>query len=173
VANAFISSLNTQTMHKSFYTQQYCYVFPKNLIPWRDSNPGLLVPEADGMMSTEFSLFFFRPLCTGWARHRRSIEFREKNPENRKVPATRVPGFLCTTSSEYLVSSGADPAVASCNAGAVKIYSSNLVRFENHSISFYKEKLQRCSCKFRSSGIGSWICAVTNRLTLTEKFCAY
>jgi hypothetical protein len=41
---------NTQTMHiKSFYTQQHCYVFLKNLIPWRDSNPGLLVPEADTM----------------------------------------------------------------------------------------------------------------------------
>jgi hypothetical protein len=51
VANAFISSYNTQTMHiKSLYTQQHCYVcFPKNLIPWRDLNPGLLVPEADAM----------------------------------------------------------------------------------------------------------------------------
>jgi hypothetical protein len=48
VDNAFISPFNTQTMHiKSFYTQQHCYVFPKNLLPWRDSNPGLLVPEGD------------------------------------------------------------------------------------------------------------------------------
>jgi hypothetical protein len=53
VANAFISPFNTKTMHiKSFYIQQHCYVFPKNLIPWRDLNPGLLVPEADAM-STE------------------------------------------------------------------------------------------------------------------------
>jgi hypothetical protein len=52
VANAFISPFNTQTMHiKCFYTQQKCYAFPKNLIAWRDSNPGLLVPEAD-VMST-------------------------------------------------------------------------------------------------------------------------
>jgi hypothetical protein len=43
VANALISPFNTHTMHiKSFYTQQNCYAFPKNLIPWRDSNPGLL-----------------------------------------------------------------------------------------------------------------------------------
>jgi hypothetical protein len=50
MANVFISSFNTQTMHiKSFYTQKNCYVFPKNLIPWRDSNPGLLAPEADAM----------------------------------------------------------------------------------------------------------------------------
>jgi hypothetical protein len=50
VADAFFLLFNTQTMHnKSFYTQQHCYVFPKNLIPWRDLNPGLLVPEADAM----------------------------------------------------------------------------------------------------------------------------
>jgi hypothetical protein len=50
VANAFISPFNTQTTHiKSFYTQQHCCVFPENLIPRRDSNPGLLVPEADAM----------------------------------------------------------------------------------------------------------------------------
>jgi hypothetical protein len=50
VANAFISPFNTQTIHiKSFYTQQHCYVSPKNLIPWRDSNPGLVVPEANAM----------------------------------------------------------------------------------------------------------------------------
>jgi hypothetical protein len=37
-------------MHiKSFYTQQHCYVSLKNLIPWRDPNPGHLVPEADAM----------------------------------------------------------------------------------------------------------------------------
>jgi hypothetical protein len=47
-----ISPFKTQTMHiKSFYTQQHCYVSLKNLIPWRDSNPGLLVPGAD-VMST-------------------------------------------------------------------------------------------------------------------------
>jgi hypothetical protein len=46
----FITPFNTQTKHiKSFYTQKHCYVFPKNLIPWRDSNPGLLAPEADAM----------------------------------------------------------------------------------------------------------------------------
>jgi hypothetical protein len=49
VADAFISPFNTQAMHiKSFYTQQHCYV-PKNLIPYRDSNPGLLVTEANAM----------------------------------------------------------------------------------------------------------------------------
>jgi hypothetical protein len=51
LANAFISHFNSQTMHvKSFYmytTALLC--FPKNLIPWRDSNPGLLVPERDAM----------------------------------------------------------------------------------------------------------------------------
>jgi hypothetical protein len=51
VANAFISPFRTQTNQiKSFYTQQHCYLcFPKNHIPWRDSNPGLLVPEVDTM----------------------------------------------------------------------------------------------------------------------------
>jgi hypothetical protein len=51
VANAFISTFNTQTMLiRSFYTQQHCYVSLKTLhSPWRDSNPGLLVPEADAM----------------------------------------------------------------------------------------------------------------------------
>jgi hypothetical protein len=45
---------NTQTMHiKSLYTQQHC--FPKNLIPWRDSNPGLDVPEADAMPTVTLS----------------------------------------------------------------------------------------------------------------------
>jgi hypothetical protein len=49
---AVISNFNTQTMHiKSFNTQQHCYVSLKNLIPWRDLNPGLLVPESD-VMST-------------------------------------------------------------------------------------------------------------------------
>jgi hypothetical protein len=52
VVNAFISPFNKQTTHiKSLYTQQHCHVFPKPLIPWRDSNPGLLVPVTD-MMST-------------------------------------------------------------------------------------------------------------------------
>jgi hypothetical protein len=39
------------SMHiiKSFYTQQHCYGSLKNLIPWRDSNPGLLVPDTDAM----------------------------------------------------------------------------------------------------------------------------
>jgi hypothetical protein len=40
---------NTQAMHiKSFYTYTTALLWlPKNLIPWRDSNPGLLVPEAN------------------------------------------------------------------------------------------------------------------------------
>jgi hypothetical protein len=34
VVNAFISPFNTQIMRiKTFYTQQYCYVFPKNVYP--------------------------------------------------------------------------------------------------------------------------------------------
>jgi hypothetical protein len=50
LANAFISPFNAQTMHiKSFYTKQHCYVSLKNFLPWRDSNPGLLVPEVDAM----------------------------------------------------------------------------------------------------------------------------
>jgi hypothetical protein len=41
---------NTQTMHIKvilYTTALLC--FPKNLIPWWDLNPGLLVPEADAM----------------------------------------------------------------------------------------------------------------------------
>jgi hypothetical protein len=50
VANAFISPFNTQTMHiKSFLFTTALLCFPKNLIPWWDSNTGLLVPEADAM----------------------------------------------------------------------------------------------------------------------------
>jgi hypothetical protein len=35
--------LNTQTMQikSNIRTPQHCYDLPKNLIPWRDSNPGL------------------------------------------------------------------------------------------------------------------------------------
>jgi hypothetical protein len=50
VANAFISPSNTQTIHSKvilYTTALQC--FPKNLIPWRDSNPGLLVLVADAM----------------------------------------------------------------------------------------------------------------------------
>jgi hypothetical protein len=38
-------------MHiKSFYTQQHCFVSLKTLYPYTgDSNPGLLLPEADAM----------------------------------------------------------------------------------------------------------------------------
>jgi hypothetical protein len=45
---------NAQTMHiKSLDTQEHCKVcFPKKLVSSRDSNPDLLVPEADAM-STE------------------------------------------------------------------------------------------------------------------------
>jgi hypothetical protein len=53
---------DTQTTHiKSFYTQRYCYVSLKTLyIPWRDSNPGLLVPEADAMSTAPRRLGVFR-----------------------------------------------------------------------------------------------------------------
>jgi hypothetical protein len=60
---------NTQTMHiKSFYTQKHCYIFPKNLIPWRDSNLGLLVPEVDAMSTTprlqgKMLLLFLAGVC--------------------------------------------------------------------------------------------------------------
>jgi hypothetical protein len=39
----FIFFYKTQTMLIKSITQQHCYVFPKNLTPWRDSNPGLLL----------------------------------------------------------------------------------------------------------------------------------
>jgi hypothetical protein len=45
---------------KSFYTKQTtAKCFPKNLIPCRDSNSGLLVPEADAMISTAPRKFCF------------------------------------------------------------------------------------------------------------------
>jgi hypothetical protein len=48
--NAFISPFNTQTKHfKSFLYTTALQCFTKNLIPWWDSNPCLLVPEADAM----------------------------------------------------------------------------------------------------------------------------
>jgi hypothetical protein len=52
VANAFISPINTQTMHiKSLYTQ---------LKTRRDSNPGLLGPEAHAMTT---SRSFYKKGC--------------------------------------------------------------------------------------------------------------
>jgi hypothetical protein len=33
----------------SYFIHNSTALFPKNLIPWRDSNPGLLVPEVDAM----------------------------------------------------------------------------------------------------------------------------
>jgi hypothetical protein len=45
--NAFIYPSNTQTMHIKLLYTTALLCFPKNLIPWRDSNSGLLVPEAD------------------------------------------------------------------------------------------------------------------------------
>jgi hypothetical protein len=50
VANTFIYLLSVNKrsiLSHLFTTALLC--FPKNLIPWRDSNPGLLVPEADAM----------------------------------------------------------------------------------------------------------------------------
>jgi hypothetical protein len=50
LANSFISlfSIHKQWILSHLYTTALL-CFPKNLIPWRDSNPGLLVPEADAM----------------------------------------------------------------------------------------------------------------------------
>jgi hypothetical protein len=53
VADACISPFQTQTMHiKS--TALLC--FPKSLIPWRNSNPGLLFPEASRRQGVCFDL---------------------------------------------------------------------------------------------------------------------
>jgi hypothetical protein len=72
LANACISPFNTQAMHIKSLSQQHCYDFPKkNLIPWLDSNPGLLVSEADAMSTaplrhiywTQIQAHFF---CLFW-----------------------------------------------------------------------------------------------------------
>jgi hypothetical protein len=49
VANAFIYFQNTNNEHQVILKTTALLCFPKNLIPWQDSNPGLLVPEADAM----------------------------------------------------------------------------------------------------------------------------
>jgi hypothetical protein len=49
VANDFISPFNTKMHIKSFLYTTSLLGFPKNLIPWQDSNPGLHVLEADAM----------------------------------------------------------------------------------------------------------------------------
>jgi hypothetical protein len=50
VANAFFSPFNTQAMNiKVILYTTALLRFPKNLIPWWDSNPGLLVLETDAM----------------------------------------------------------------------------------------------------------------------------
>jgi hypothetical protein len=58
-ANAFISPFNTQTKHicKVILNTTALQCFPKNPIPWRDSNPGPLIPEADAMSTA--------PRCQG------------------------------------------------------------------------------------------------------------
>jgi hypothetical protein len=51
VADAFISPFqHTNNANKAILYAMHCYLcFPKKLMPWRDSNPGILVPEADAM----------------------------------------------------------------------------------------------------------------------------
>jgi hypothetical protein len=50
VANAFISPFqHTNNAYKVILHKTALLCFPKKRIPWRDSNPGLLVPEADAM----------------------------------------------------------------------------------------------------------------------------
>jgi hypothetical protein len=45
----YFSFLNTQECKLSHFYTTALLCFPINLIPWRDSNLGLLVPEADAM----------------------------------------------------------------------------------------------------------------------------
>jgi hypothetical protein len=40
---------HTNNVYQVIFYTTALLCFPKNLIPWRDSNPGLLVPEADAM----------------------------------------------------------------------------------------------------------------------------
>jgi hypothetical protein len=50
VANAFISTFHhTNNAYWGILYTTALLCFPKNLIPWRDSNPGLIVPEAEPM----------------------------------------------------------------------------------------------------------------------------
>jgi hypothetical protein len=81
----------TQTMHiKSFYTQQHCYIgFPKNLIPRRDSNPGLIVTEA-GAMSTA-------PRCHAMPGREKKLCTNQFNP----VPQNWILHFFETSFSDF------------------------------------------------------------------------
>jgi hypothetical protein len=80
VANALISPFNTQTMLiESFYKQQTTALlcFPKNIIPWRDSNPGLFIPEVDAM-STALRRQGFSPIFSG-EKYIKDFEYNFKN----------------------------------------------------------------------------------------------
>jgi hypothetical protein len=49
VSVALFLPFNTQKMHFVILYTMSLTCFPKNLKPWRDLNPDLLVPEADAM----------------------------------------------------------------------------------------------------------------------------
>jgi hypothetical protein len=65
LANDFFSPLNTQSMHIVIFYTTALLCFLKYIIPWRDSNPGLLVPEADAMSTMPHAAILLLPyICT-------------------------------------------------------------------------------------------------------------
>jgi hypothetical protein len=72
VDNDFISPFHhTNNANEVILYTTALLCFPKNLIPWWDSNPGLLVPEADAMSTAPrrqgfiFFLFVSRTFAAG------------------------------------------------------------------------------------------------------------
>jgi hypothetical protein len=62
-----------------------------------------------------------------------------------------------------LMSWGVNPTIVSYNAGAVKAYNTSLVSFKQKKFLLAQNtptKVQqrwRCSCKFKSRKVGSWV----------------
>jgi hypothetical protein len=93
---SFLLSLHKQCKPVILYTTTLL-CFPKNLIPWRDSNPGLLVPEADAMSTAprhqgyKFGVCFPPKLVTLEAEKWQWLHLHQSLVEHRCRFRTRKP----------------------------------------------------------------------------------
>jgi hypothetical protein len=75
----FQNPINGQTKHKKLsYTQQHCYDLPKNLMPWRDSNPGLLFLRRMRCPRCQSNYFIFGFCCVTHVPHKNILLTRGK-----------------------------------------------------------------------------------------------
>jgi hypothetical protein len=102
------------TSHKVINTKQHYYVFPKNLIPWRDSNPGLLfwgalTNQCEEMLDKKTDTF---------SSHKVLDRMEYLHRQSNLITNTRlyVVGKLCTAQDRI---SGFEPSMlgSSCRCG--------------------------------------------------------